>query len=166
MNISYTTISSPIGIILVAATKEGICAVHITDEVVGAVEMLKKEFPKAETLSRNDNAMLRYAEAVAGYLSNTLHPDLPLHMQGTEFQKHIWRILMTIPPGETRTYAQIADMAGRPSAVRAVASACGKNKIALLIPCHRIVRKDGTPSGYRWGLKRKEYLLKSEQLQL
>lgn len=151
-----------LGAILVAATEKGICAIQFGDDPEGLVQELQDRFPKARLIG-GDKAFEQIVAKVVGLVEapgNGL--DLPLDVRGTAFQQRVWQVLRRIPPGSTASYAEIAERIGRPSAVRAVAQACVANEIAVAIPCHRVVRKDGAPSGYRWGIDRKRTLLERE----
>jgi AraC family transcriptional regulator of adaptative response/methylated-DNA-[protein]-cysteine methyltransferase len=163
MSIRYAIVSCPLGRLLVASTEKGVCAVSI-GKSDGALEAeLFSEYPAAEIhkaktgLSRALTAMLRY------FGGNHLSPDLPLDVHVTAFQGKVYDALRAIPYGETDTYSGIAKAIGHPRAVRAVARACATNPTAILIPCHRAVRKNGTLGGYRWGVKRKRALLAKER---
>ena len=160
--ILFAVATCSLGSILVAATAQGICAIQLGDAPEPLVEALRDRFPKAE-LRGGDEDFERVVAQVIGLVEEPKRAfGLPLHVRGTAFQQRVWEVLRSIPPGETMTYAEVAAEAGCPSAVRAVASACAANKIAVAIPCHRVVRKGGALSGYRWGVKRKAALLKRE----
>ncbi len=152
-----------LGSILVAATAQGICAIQFGDAPEPLIEALRGRFPKAE-LKGGDADFERVVAHVIGLVEEPKRAFdlLPLHVRGTAFQQRVWDVLRRIPPGETMTYAEVAAKAGCPNAVRAVASACAANKIAVAIPCHRVVRTGGALSGYRWGVERKAALLKRE----
>ncbi len=151
-----------LGSILVAATAQGICAIQFGYAPEPLIEALRGRFPKAE-LKGGDADFERVVAHVIGLVEEPKRAfDLPLHVRGTAFQQRVWEVLRSIPPGETMTYAEVAAKAGCASAVRAVASACAANKIAVAIPCHRVVRTGGALSGYRWGVERKAALLKRE----
>ena len=151
-----------LGSVLVAATGQGICAIQLGDAPGPLVEALQDRFPKAE-LKGGDADFEGVLAQVIGLVEEPKSAfGLPLHVRGTVFQQRVWEVLRTIPPGETLNYAEVAAKAGCPSAVRAVASACAANKIAVAIPCHRVVRKGGALSGYRWGVERKATLLRRE----
>ena len=151
-----------LGSILVAATAHGICAIQFGDAPEPLIGALRGRFPKAE-LKGGDADFERVVAHVIGLVEEPERAfDLPLHVRGTAFQQRVWEVLRSIPPGETMTYAEVAAKAGCASAVRAVASACAANKIAVAIPCHRVVRTGGALSGYRWGVERKAALLKRE----
>jgi AraC family transcriptional regulator of adaptative response/methylated-DNA-[protein]-cysteine methyltransferase len=124
---------------------------------------LAEEFPRAERV-RDDAALAGWAQTLREHLQSAGPlPDLPLDLQGTAFQQRVWAELRRIPSGQTRSYTEVAQAIGQPTAVRAVARACATNKVALLIPCHRVVRSGGQLAGYRWGLARKQALLAEEQ---
>ena len=157
-----TVVATPLGQLLVAATERGLCSVRLGDTAESLQSELQNEFPLAEI--QHDNAILKPAiEALTKYLSGLdVALNLPLDIQATAFQRRVWEELQAIPYGETRSYTQIAEAIAQPTAVRAVASACAANPVALVIPCHRVIRGDGSLSGYRWGLQRKEALLARE----
>lgn len=163
MRISYTIVDSPLGRMLVAATGKGICAVALSDSDSELKAALFSRYPAAEF--RCDEAGLaRWVDALLGYLNGReSYLDLPLDIQGTPFQRRIWQELRNIPCGSTRSYGEIASALGFPTAARAVARACATNPVALVIPCHRVVREDGELGGYRWGVERKRILLAQEQ---
>jgi AraC family transcriptional regulator, regulatory protein of adaptative response / methylated-DNA-[protein]-cysteine methyltransferase len=151
-----------LGAILVAATPKGVCAVALGDDPEALVRALQDRFPKAELIGA-DAAFEQLVARVVGLVETPAQSvDLPLDVRGTAFQQRVWRALRDIPAGETASYAEIARRIGRPKAVRAVASACASNVIAVAIPCHRVVRQDGHISGYRWGIERKKALLRRE----
>jgi AraC family transcriptional regulator, regulatory protein of adaptative response / methylated-DNA-[protein]-cysteine methyltransferase len=161
VTIGWTTAGSPLGLLLVATTAQGVCAVYLgdTEEVLRAA--LEAEFPQA-TLRRGVERDEWVAAAVA-VASGQAGEDVPLDLQGTAFQQRVWLALRAIPRGETRTYAQVATMIGQPSAVRAAGRACATNKVSLLVPCHRVVGSDASLTGYRWGVERKKRLLEMER---
>lgn len=160
--ISYTIVPCELGFLLVGATERGICAVRLGDTPEALERDLTAEFASAR-LERNDSGMREWVEALLEYLRGE-HPslDLPLDVRATAFQRRVWEELRTIPYGETRSYGQIAAAIGQPTAARAVAQACAHNPVALVIPCHRVVREDGHLGGYRWGTARKQRLLVQE----
>lgn len=165
-HIDYTTVDSDYGRVLVAATRKGIAAVFLGDDDRALERDLKHDFPAAE-IRRNDTALAPRVKAVLARLygrkpSALDASDVPLDIVGTAFQWKVWKALTEIPAGETRTYADIAKRIGSPGAARAVGRACATNQAAGVIPCHRAVGSDGSLSGYRWGLKRKERLLAAE----
>ena len=151
-----------LGAILVAATQRGVCAILLGDDPDALVRDLQDRFANA-TLTGGDAAFERWVAAVVGFVeAPRIGLNLPLDVRGTAFQQRVWRALCDIPAGSTASYAEIAAKAGTPKAVRAVAQACAANALAVAIPCHRVVRKDGALSGYRWGVERKRELLKRE----
>ena len=151
-----------LGCVLVAATARGICAIQLGEAPDPLVEALRRSFPNAGLKKGGTDFERIVAEAVSLVEEPKRAFDLPLHVRGTAFQHRVWNVLRSIPPGETMTYAEVAAKADCPAAVRAVASACAANTIAVAIPCHRVVRKGGALSGYRWGVERKAALLKRE----
>ena len=160
--IAYTVAESSLGWITVATTHQGVCAIEFGDTPEALVETLYTRFPKA-TLKQDEPAFTVWVSEVLAYIE-TPHEglDLPLDIQGTAFQQRVWKALQHIPTGTTWSYARVAEQIGKPKAVRAVATACASNKIALAIPCHRVVRSDGSLGGYRWGTDRKRDLLQRE----
>lgn len=144
--IHYETLSSPLGFQLTAMSSKGICALWLGDSAAELEALLPKNFPEATFVKTSP-------------LCTKNHP---LDFRGTPFQQKVWQALLMTKPGETLTYAELAERIEAPKAVRAVASACAANQIALLVPCHRILRKDGNNSGYRWGLQRKAKILLQE----
>ena len=151
-----------LGAILVAQSQRGICAILLGEDPEALVRDLQDQFPKAHLIGGDDGFEQLVAQVVGFIEAPALGLNLPLDVQGTAFQERVWQALREIPPGETVTYAQVAERIGAPKAVRAVAQACGANKIAVAIPCHRVVRRDGNISGYRWGVERKRELLRRE----
>ncbi len=162
MTITYTLADTPLGKMLVAATAKGICAVTLGEGDAELEASLAKEFPSA-TLTRDDSGLAEWKETLEQHLAGQPHLDLPLDVRATAFQRRVWQELQTIPSGETRSYTQIAEALGSPTAARAVARACASNPVALVVPCHRVVRGDGSLSGYRWGVGRKQALLDREK---
>jgi AraC family transcriptional regulator of adaptative response/methylated-DNA-[protein]-cysteine methyltransferase len=151
-----------LGAILVAATDKGVCAIQFGDDPDALVRNLQDAFSKAKLVG-GDAAFEQLVAKVVGFIEAPQHGlDLPLHVRGTAFQQKVWRALRKIRPGTTASYAAIAERIGEPKAVRAVAQACGANPVAVAIPCHRVVRRDGALSGYRWGVERKRALLEKE----
>ncbi|MCA8003119.1 bifunctional DNA-binding transcriptional regulator/O6-methylguanine-DNA methyltransferase Ada [Burkholderia metallica] len=162
LRIDYATAATPLGTVLVAATGQGICRIAFGDEPAALVGELKDAFARAE-LVEAPARLAPFVEQIRAYLDGTRHAfDLPLDIAPTAFQQRVWEALTHIPYGETRSYSEIAEALGAPRAVRAVASACASNPVALAIPCHRVVQKGGALSGYRWGVRRKATLLASE----
>jgi AraC family transcriptional regulator of adaptative response/methylated-DNA-[protein]-cysteine methyltransferase len=161
--IDFTIADSPLGRLLLAATARGVCRVMIGDEDAALERDLRGEFPQA-VVRRNDRLLSDRVRVLLEHLrGRSPHADLPLDVRATAFQWRVWRQLQAIPYGQTRTYQQVAASIGRPTATRAVARACATNPVALLIPCHRVIRTDGAMGGYRWGIPRKEALLKQER---
>jgi AraC family transcriptional regulator of adaptative response/methylated-DNA-[protein]-cysteine methyltransferase len=151
-----------LGSILVAATDIGVCAMSFGDDPEVLVRGLQDRFSKARLIGGDREFERLVAKAVAFVEAPALGLDLPLDMRGTAFQQRVWQALREILPGSTATYSEIARRIGAPKAVRAVAQACASNPIAVAIPCHRVVRTDGSLSGYRWGIARKRALLERE----
>ncbi len=152
-----------LGVVLVAATPKGVCAIEFGDSAHDLVAKLRTRFPKAKFESGD----VGFREWVGKVLAKVERPasvlDLPLDVQGTLFQQQVWAALRDIPAGQTQSYSEVAARIGKPRAVRAVATACASNTMAVVIPCHRVVRQDGDLAGYRWGLERKAELLKRER---
>lgn len=160
--IQFTVVPSPLGRLLVAATEKGICAVKLGADASALEAELRAEFPAA-TIARDHGVRSAWVTAVVDRLSGSQHAlALPLDVRGTAFQWRVWHELQRIPHGETRAYSDVARAIGRPSAVRAVARACAANPAAIVVPCHRVVGKGGKPTGYRWGIERKQRLLALE----
>ena len=163
--IRYATAASPLGRMLVAVTDVGVCSIAFGKDDAELVRELRERFSKAElVVAKGNKGWLREAvEFVASQM--TEHPAaaaFPLHVRATAFQQRVWAALRQIPRGETRSYGEVAMSLGLPAATRAVAAACGANPIAVAVPCHRVVGKDGSLTGYRWGLERKRKLLAAE----
>jgi AraC family transcriptional regulator of adaptative response/methylated-DNA-[protein]-cysteine methyltransferase len=160
--IHFAIAECSLGPILVASTVQGICAILIDDDPDFLVRDLQDRFPKAELIG----AEPEYEQVVSRVVGMVEQPsvglDLPLDVRGTAFQQRVWQVLRAIPSGRRVTYAELAQLAGVPRGARAVASACAANAIAVAIPCHRVVRNDGSISGYRWGVDRKAALLNRE----
>lgn len=165
LQIRYALAGCFLGHVLVAATDKGICAIQFGSDPEELVEHLQTRFPGAN-LHRADASFNDWVSQVTAFIETPRQGlNLPLDIQGTAFQQRVWSALRTIPAGETRSYTDVANLIGKPRAVRAVASACAANKLAVAIPCHRVVRSDGNLGGYRWGLERKETLLERESQQ-
>jgi AraC family transcriptional regulator, regulatory protein of adaptative response / methylated-DNA-[protein]-cysteine methyltransferase len=165
LRIEYALANSPVGRLLVAATSRGVCAVYLGDSgsdraLVGA---LAGEYPSAD-LSQANGGVRRWIDVILQHLDGKqLHLDLPIDVKATAFQHRVWQQLRAIPYGETRSYREIAERMGAPQAARAVGRACATNPVSLIVPCHRAVRQDGDPGGYRWGTDRKQRLLAHER---
>lgn len=151
-----------LGAILVAQSQRGICAILLGDDPDQLVRELQDLFPKAALIGGDSNFEQLVAQVVGFVEAPSLGLKLPLDVRGTVFQERVWQTLREIPPGVTLSYKDIAERIGAPKAVRAVAQACGANRLAVAIPCHRVVRRDGDISGYRWGVDRKRELLQRE----
>jgi AraC family transcriptional regulator of adaptative response/methylated-DNA-[protein]-cysteine methyltransferase len=163
--IRYALAESPLGRILVGTTDRGLCAVLFADFDAAAVAELRERFPQAvlRASSGSDEALEAAVRFVLASLrENAAAEALPFHVRATAFQRRVWKALLAIPRGETRTYAEIAEAVGSPKAVRAVGTACGANPLAVVVPCHRVVGADGKVTGYRWGVERKRALLANE----
>ena len=161
--IRYTCADSPLGRMLIAATDRGICAIQFARTDGELIEGLKREFPFAMRKS-DDGGLRSWVSALLKHMrGKDLDSSLPLDIRATAFQRRVWEYLQSIPFGNTESYSQVAKGIGQPTAVRAVARACATNPVAVAIPCHRVVSKDGTMGGYRWGIERKKTLLQMEQ---
>ena len=162
MQIHYTFADSPLGRMLVGATDRGISALYIGDSDSKLETALRKEYPRAE-ISRDRNDLNKWLQKILAHLrGREPHLDLPTDVQATAFQRRVWEELRGIPYGATRTYSEVARSIGRPTAIRAVARACATNPVSVVVPCHRVVGKNGGLAGYRWGVDRKRALLESE----
>jgi AraC family transcriptional regulator of adaptative response/methylated-DNA-[protein]-cysteine methyltransferase len=161
VRIRFTTLPTALGHVLVAATDRGLCCVTLGDEPGALEAALRREYPAA-TVERRNAELRGWAGAVVARMAGDEAEQVPLDTGGTAFQWRGWDALRRIPRGSTRSYAEIARELGQPSAARAVARACASNRLALVIPCHRVVREDGGLGGYRWGLDRKRELLARE----
>lgn len=168
MTLHYTIVDSPLGRLLVAATGRGISALYLNDSDRVLRDTLTEEYPRAELVpessSRGNSGPLgKWVRQIVEHLrGREPHLDLPTDVRATAFQRRVWEELRKIPYGSTRTYSQVARAIGQPSAVRAVARACATNPTAVVVPCHRVVGKEGTLTGYRWGISRKQALLETE----
>ncbi|MDA1129425.1 MAG: bifunctional DNA-binding transcriptional regulator/O6-methylguanine-DNA methyltransferase Ada [Chloroflexi bacterium] len=163
MNIYHTVVACSMGRLLVAATDKGVCSVKLGSSDTELEENLVAEFPSANHAPDGGHLAIWAAEILSYLDGEKTGLDLPMDIQATAFQQQVWQMLRTIPYGETRTYQQVAQSLGKDSSSRAVGTACGANPVALVIPCHRVLRKDGGLGGYRWGLERKQSLLDMEQ---
>lgn len=163
VNITYTIVDSTMGRLLVAVTERGVCAVRMGDDDADLEKDLREEFPHAQ-ITREDSALRETVEKILNHLDkNEPRLDLPLDIRATAFQRQVWEKLRAIPYGQTVSYGDVAKSLGKPGAVRAVGRACATNPVALVIPCHRVVREDQSLGGYRWGLDRKKKLLEHER---
>jgi AraC family transcriptional regulator of adaptative response/methylated-DNA-[protein]-cysteine methyltransferase len=162
MSVRFTIVDSPVGRLLVAATARGVCAVSMGSSDAALRRALADEYPHA-TIVKDRGALTGWTEAILAHLEGRRpRLDLPLDVQATAFQWQVWAALAAIPPGETRSYREVASTIGRPTAARAVARACATNPVAIAIPCHRVVPSAGGVGGYRWGSSRKKALLAAE----
>jgi AraC family transcriptional regulator of adaptative response/methylated-DNA-[protein]-cysteine methyltransferase len=152
-----------LGAILVARSDRGICAILLGDDAEALVRDLQDRFANARLIGGDADFERLVAQVVGFVEAPALGLDLPLDVRGTAFQQRVWQALRQVPAGRTVSYAELAERIGAPSSVRAVAQACGANPLAVAIPCHRVVRRDGALSGYRWGVERKRALLEREQ---
>ena len=161
--IRYTCADSPLGRMLIAATERGICAIQFARSDGELIEGLKREFPFA-TRKVDEGGLKSWANALLNSMrGRKLKDSLPLDIRATAFQRRVWTYLQSIPFGATKSYSQVAKGIGQARACRAVARACATNPVAVAIPCHRVVREDGSMGGYRWGMERKKALLEMEQ---
>jgi AraC family transcriptional regulator of adaptative response/methylated-DNA-[protein]-cysteine methyltransferase len=165
--ISYASAATPLGTILIGATDRGICFVQFGDEEGALLEQLRKEYPAAEiaAMREPENPQLQaWLGAIVRHLEDAREQlALPLDIRATAFQMRVWRYLQTIPAGEVRSYSEVANAIGKPKAARAVANVCASNRVAIVIPCHRVIRESGQLGGYRWGLERKRALIDRER---
>jgi AraC family transcriptional regulator of adaptative response/methylated-DNA-[protein]-cysteine methyltransferase len=161
-HIRFAVGESSLGSILVASSDRGICAIFLGDDPNVLARELQDRFPHANLIGGDENFEQLVARVVAFVETPAVGFDLPLDVRGTVFQQRVWRALQDIPCGSTASYSDIANRIGNPKAVRAVAQACGANHLAVVIPCHRVVRHDGGLSGYHWGVERKRKLLERE----
>ena len=164
--ISYAVAKTPLGLLLMAATDRGLCSVQFGADEKELLTELAREYPQAKIAkSKAERGEMEvWMKALTGYLrGEPAALELPLDVRATAFQLKVWRYLQTIPVGEVRTYGEVAQAIGAPGASRAVGTACGSNKVALVIPCHRVIRGDQELGGYRWGIERKSALLEAEK---
>lgn len=164
VRIGYTIADAPVGRVLVATTNRGVCAVELGTTDAEALRALRGDFPNA-TIERDDDAHVTWVRAVLDRVRSPKRARvnrIPLDVAGTAFQRQVWSALQAIPSGERRSYSEIAESLGRPTATRAVARACATNRVAVVIPCHRVVRAGGELAGYKWGVERKKKLLAEE----
>ena len=163
MNIHYSITNSALGRLLIAATEKGICSVCLGDADAILEAALISEYPAA-TLERDNDELGEWVNTLVRHLDGEQpNLNLPLDVQATAFEWRVWTELQAIPYGETRSYREIAQAVGNPKGARAVANACANNPVALIVPCHRVVRNNGEIGGYRWGIERKQRLLRQEQ---
>jgi AraC family transcriptional regulator of adaptative response/methylated-DNA-[protein]-cysteine methyltransferase len=168
VEISYATAGTPLGLVMIGATDRGLCFLEFGDSAEELLESLEQEYPAATRVSMAKPYSVQFTawmQGLSSYLEGerALSP-MPLALHGTAFQLKVWRYLQTIPSGSVQSYAEVARAIGQPTSARAVANACGANRIAVVIPCHRVIRGDGSLGGYRWGLDRKRALLDTERV--
>jgi AraC family transcriptional regulator of adaptative response/methylated-DNA-[protein]-cysteine methyltransferase len=162
VTINYSITDCELGRILVARTIKGLCNVAFADDDVSLEENLRREYPNAEVV-KDAKVLKGFVDEILKHLAGEKKRlDLPLDIQATAFQMKVWELLRKIPYGEKITYSQLAEKLGDRKKVRAVAQACANNRVALVIPCHRVVGSNGKLTGYRWGIERKEKLLATE----
>ena len=163
MSIQYTIVDSALGRLLVGATGRGVCALSLGESDAKLEAFLQAEYPKAE-IRRDRNGMSGWVQEIVNHLRGRAPKlDVPVDVEATAFQWRVWEALRAIPYGRTQTYSEVARSIGRPTATRAVARACATNPVAVVIPCHRVIREDGGLGGYRWGLERKQALIERER---
>lgn len=161
--VKYVTVDSPLGRLLVAGTSRGVCAVKVGTEDAALEKNLHREYPRA-SVAPGDAALSEWVRGILDSLKpGAPDPRLPLDVRATAFQQRVWQELQKIPRGSTRSYGDVARRLGRPTAARAVARACATNPVAIVVPCHRVVREDGALGGYAWGTERKRALLDLEK---
>jgi AraC family transcriptional regulator of adaptative response/methylated-DNA-[protein]-cysteine methyltransferase len=162
VQIGYALADCSLGRLLVAGTEHGLCMVALGDSDADLSAHLAAEYPAAD-VRRDEGRVRAWADALVAHLAGRPALDVPIDAPGSDFQRRVWEALLTIPYGSTRTYEEVARSIGQPAATRAVAHACATNPVAIVVPCHRVVRKDGGLGGYRWGLERKRALLDRER---
>jgi AraC family transcriptional regulator of adaptative response/methylated-DNA-[protein]-cysteine methyltransferase len=164
IHIRFMIVKSDLGWVLIGATERGICTIDLGDSPDNLKARFHDNFPKAVIIESDDD-LNQWVEQILSHLNNPRRKlNLPLDIQGTAFQRQVWQALREIPLGSTANYAEIAEKIGKPNAVRAVAGACASNKIAIAVPCHRVVRKNGELGGYRWGVEKKRMVLERETI--
>jgi len=166
--ITYACRNTALGLIMMAVTARGVCFVQFGEDEASLVSQLQTEFPKADlsaSVTQNTPELDDWMQALDQHISQgAVRPDLPLDMRGTAFQMQVWQFLLSVREGDVISYGELAKKIDKPKAFRAAASACGSNRIGVLIPCHRVIRGDGSLGGYRWGLERKRVLLDQERV--
>ncbi len=167
IQITCVSVRTRLGLLMIGATDRGLCFVQFGESEDALMAALRQEYPAAELANITEpwpEPLRAWVKALQDHLDGCqLASDLPLDIRATAFQMRVWRYLQSIPRGEVRSYSQVAKAIGQPTAARAVASACAKNRLALVIPCHRVIRGTGETGGYRWGVARKQALLESER---
>jgi AraC family transcriptional regulator of adaptative response/methylated-DNA-[protein]-cysteine methyltransferase len=162
VHLRYTLLETSLGALLVAATDLGVCSVKLGDRPAALEAELRREYDAA-AIEPDDVELAEWAGEIVRRLEGETTAAIPLDVRGTAFQHRVWEALQRIPPGVTRSYSEIAREIGQPAAARAVAGACADNRVAVVIPCHRVVREDGGLGGYRWGVERKREILRRER---
>ncbi|MHC8343976.1 methylated-DNA--[protein]-cysteine S-methyltransferase [Pseudomonas sp. RT6P73] len=160
--IRYISGTSSLGVLMLAFSAEGLCALLLGDDLITLERDLARRFPGQPTPQRDEGLMPALEQTLRHLEDPRSELDLLLDLTGSVFQRRVWEVLRQIPVGETASYRDIAQRLGQPSAFRAVANACGANPVAVIVPCHRVLRQDGSLGGYRWGLERKRQLLDRE----
>lgn len=163
MTIQYAIGKCALGLLLLASSDIGVCAIALGDDTEMLIQVLRNQFPKVHLIETQDALAQMLAKVAAFIETPAADLDITLDIQGSVFQKKVWQALQEIPLGSTASYSAIARRIGAPKAARAVAAACAANKLAVVIPCHRVVRNNGSLSGYRWGVARKSALLEREK---
>jgi AraC family transcriptional regulator of adaptative response/methylated-DNA-[protein]-cysteine methyltransferase len=167
VGITFVSVPTRLGLLMIGATDRGLCFVQFGESEDALTAILRQEYPAADLATATEpwpEPLRAWIQALHDHLEGVQpHLDLPLDIRATAFQMRVWRYLQSIPRGEVRSYAQVAEAIGQPSAARAVAGACARNRLALVIPCHRVIRGTGEPGGYRWGAARKQALLELER---
>lgn len=165
--ISHAVAKTPLGLLMMAASDRGLCFVQFGESEAALLKQLRAEYPGAELSEmppRSREPFAQWMRALGAHLADARAPlDLPVDLRGTAFQMKVWNYLLKIPAGELRSYAEVAQGIGAPRAVRAVASACAANRVGIVVPCHRVIRGDGSLGGYRWGMARKRSLIDAER---
>jgi AraC family transcriptional regulator of adaptative response/methylated-DNA-[protein]-cysteine methyltransferase len=161
--IAFTVVPSPLGVVLVATTARGVCWIALGAEADALEADLRREFPAADAITRDDDALAAVVGEVLRRVDGKVpREELPLDVRGTAFQLRVWQELQRIPRGETRSYREVAEAVGAPGGARAVGAACGRNPVSVVVPCHRVLTASGGLGGYAWGLDAKEALLERE----
>jgi AraC family transcriptional regulator of adaptative response/methylated-DNA-[protein]-cysteine methyltransferase len=167
LDISYASKNTSMGLLMMAATDRGLCFIQFGQNESGLLSQLRQEYPQARLspMQEESKALFnQWMQALEAHLTGTSpHLNLPLDIQGTAFQLKVWQYLQKIPYGQVESYTAVAQGIGQPRAVRSVASACAANKLAIAVPCHRVIRSSGALAGYRWGLEMKRTLLDQEK---
>ncbi|KAA0967908.1 methylated-DNA--[protein]-cysteine S-methyltransferase [Pseudomonas sp. ANT_H12B] len=161
-SIRYISGTSSLGVLMLAFSAKGLCALLLGDDLATLERDLARRFPGKQTPQRDEGLMPALEQTLYHLENPRTVLDLPLDLSGSVFQRRVWNALRQIPVGETASYREIALQLGQPTAFRAVANACGANPLAVIVPCHRVLRQDGSLGGYRWGLERKRQLLDRE----